>query len=117
VRFNSMNRRDVFILLLTVAIVLNLIATVCLMRSAVYSTSQKRLQLALVWAVPLVGAILVLSVWAHDRKSASRDPVRYDEGSWLAGIGPENDHGKHRGSLGDSSSHDGHGADGGGSGD
>jgi hypothetical protein len=60
---------------MTAAAVLNLVATVCLMRSAVYSASQKALQMALVWVIPLVGAIFVLSVRAHDRKSASRDPV------------------------------------------
>jgi hypothetical protein len=87
------------------------------LRSAVYSDSQKTLQLALVWAVPLIGAILVLWVSDHDRKSTSRDAIRYDEGPWLPGIGPENDHGRHGGSLGDSSSHDGHGGGGGGAGD
>jgi hypothetical protein len=104
-----------FFLFVTVAVVLNLVATVRLMRSAVYSASQKALQLAVIWVIPLIGAILVLSVSAHDRKS--RAPVRYDEGPWLPGIGPENDHGKHGGSLGDSISHDGHGANGDGSGD
>jgi hypothetical protein len=75
--------------LMTVATLLNLVATVCLMRSDVYSAFQKTLQLALAWTVPLIGAILVLSVWAHDRESASRDPVRHDEEPWLPGIGPE----------------------------
>ncbi len=101
-----------FSLLLTVVTILNLVATVCLMRSGVYSGSQKTLQLGLVWLVPLVGAILVLSVWAHDRNSAARDPARHEEGPWLPGIGPESDHG-HRGeSFGDGSSHNGHSGDG-----
>ena len=86
------------------------------MQSAIYSATQKALQLVLVWAVPLVGAIFVLSVWAHDSKSAARDPVRYGEGPWLPGIGPENEN-RHHDSLGDSGhSHDGHGGDAGGSG-
>ena len=71
---------------LTIVVVLNLVATVYLMPSAVYSGSQKTLQLVLIWVLPFVGAILVISVWAHDRKSASRDPVRNDEGPWLPGF-------------------------------
>jgi hypothetical protein len=30
-------------------------------------------------------ATLVITVWAHDRKSASRDPVRNEKGPWLPG--------------------------------
>jgi hypothetical protein len=104
-------------LLLTASAILNLVATVCLMQSAVYSATQKALQLVLVWVIPLVGAIFVLSVWAHDRNSAARDPVRYGEGPWLPGIGPENENRDHDNSLGESGhSHDGHGGDAGGSG-
>ncbi len=103
-------------ILLTAFVILNLVATVCLMHSAIYSATQKELQLVLVWVIPLVGAVFVLSVWAHDRKSASRDPVLHGEGPWLPGIGPENEH-RHPGdSMGDSGSHDGHGGDAGGSG-
>ena len=83
---------------------------------AVYSTPQKTAQLALVWMIPLVGAILVLSVWDHDRKSASRDSVRYDEGPWLPGIGPESDREYNGDNFGDGASHDGHGGDSGSSG-
>jgi hypothetical protein len=101
---------------MTAAVVLNLVATVCLMRSAVYSAPQKMLQMVLVWVIPLVGAIFVLSVWAHDRKSASRDPVRYGEGPWLPGIGPKNEHRHHGDGVGESGSHDGYGGDAGGSG-
>ena len=58
--------------LVTFVIVLNLVTTVCVTNSSVYSASQKTLQLVLVWLLPLVGAILVLSVWAHDRKRLSK---------------------------------------------
>jgi hypothetical protein len=95
---------------------LNIVATVCMMRSDVYTASQKMLQLALVWLVPLIGSVLTLSVWAHDRKSASRDPDRHGEESWPASIGgPESDR-PNRGDGFGGSSHDGHGGDGGGSG-
>jgi hypothetical protein len=100
-----------YFVLASVTVALDLVAAVCLMQSAIYSGSQKTLQLALIWMVPLVGAILVLGVWSHDRKSSSRDPARYDEGPWLPGIGPENDHGHQGGSNG------GHGGDGGSFGD
>jgi hypothetical protein len=60
-----------YFVFVTVVVVLNLVATVCLIRSAVYSASQKALQLVLIWVLPFVGAILVISVWAHDRVSAS----------------------------------------------
>ena len=101
---------------MTVATLLNLVATVCVMRSDVYSASQKALQAMLVWLLPLIGAIWVIGVWAHDRKSASRDPDRHGEGPWLPGIGPESDRVHHGDGFG-GSSHEGHGGDGAGSGD
>jgi len=93
----------------------NLVATVCLIRSAIYSCTQKTLQLILVWVVPLLGATVVLSVWAHDRKSASSDPVRSNEASpWLPGIGPMSDRSHPTSTFGDISTHDGLSGDGGG---
>ena len=59
---------------------------------------------------------MVLSVCAHDRKSAARDLVRDGEGPWLPGIGPESDRVDHGDGFGGSGSHEGHGEDGGGSG-
>jgi hypothetical protein len=96
------------LLLVTAAVVLNLFASACSMQSFVYSASQKALQLALVWTVPFVGAILVLSVWAYDRKFAVHDPDRLDEGPWPPGIGPEKDQGHHSDTLEDGGSHEGH---------
>ena len=106
-----------YLVFLTVVVVLNLVATVCLIPSAVYSGSQKTLQLVLIWVLPFVGAILVISVWAHDRKSTLRDPVRNDEGPWLPGIGPESDRAHHGGGFGEGASHDGHSGDSGSPGD
>jgi hypothetical protein len=102
---------------LTVVVVLNLVATVCLMPSNLYSRSQKTLQSVLIWVLPFVGAILVLTVLAHDRKSASPDLVRSDEGLWLPGIGPLSDSSHPTSSFGDVGTPDGHGGDGGGQGD
>jgi hypothetical protein len=86
------------------------------MRSDVYSASQKSLQAILAWLIPFFGAILVISVWVQDRKSAARDPARHAEGPWLPGIGPESDSVHHGEGFG-GSSHEGHGGDGAGSGD
>jgi hypothetical protein len=101
---------------MTAGIALNVGAIVCLLRSDAYTPAQKTLQAILVWLVPLIGAVWVLSVWFHDRKSPASDPVRHAEGPWLPGIGPENDSVHHGDSFG-GSSHDGHGGEGGGSGD
>jgi hypothetical protein len=105
-------------LLLTGLVVLNLVATFCLMQSAVYTASHKGLQFVLVWVIPLVGATLVLTIWAHDRRSASRDPERNREGlPWLAGIGPETENRHHAHNPGDTGhGHEGQGGDAGGSG-
>ena len=97
-----------FLLLVTGAVVLNLVASACSMRSFAYDASQKMLQLALVWTVPFVGAILVLSVWAYDRKFAVHDPDRLDEGPWPPGIGAEKHHGQHSDTLESSGGNEGH---------
>jgi hypothetical protein len=101
-------------ILLTAVTLPNLIASVCLTQSAVYTRRQKVLQMVLVWVVPLVGAVFVLSVWAHDRMSAARDPARSDEGPWLPGIGPMSDNSHPTSSFGDLGTHDGQGGNGGG---
>ncbi len=103
-----------YFIFLTMVVVLNLVATICLIRSDVYSTSQKTSQLLVVWALPFVGAILVLAVLAHDRKSASTDPVSDNEGPWLPGIGPTSDSSHPTSTFGDVGAHDGLGGDSGG---
>jgi hypothetical protein len=100
--------------LLSVFAILNITASVCLIRSRVYSSTQKALQIILVWLIPLVGATVVLSVWAHDRKTSSRDPVHSGEGPWLPGIGPMSDSSHPTNSFGDGGAH---GGDGGGQSD
>jgi hypothetical protein len=104
----------VFLFLLVVAAALNLVATVCLLRSDLYTPTQKALQSVLIWVIPMVGAVWVLIVWVHDRKSTARDPFRDDERYWMPGMGPESDR-VHRGDSLGGSGHDGHGGDGGGS--
>jgi hypothetical protein len=43
------------------AVLLNLVATVALVRSDSESPRQKAVQLVLIWAVPVVGAIVVIA--------------------------------------------------------
>ena len=51
------------LLLVTAAVALNLVASAFSMQSFAYNTSQKTLQLALVWTVPFVGAIFWFSAF------------------------------------------------------
>ena len=100
------------VLILIAVAVANLFATACLLRSDIFSRTQKLLQLILVWAVPLLGATFILSVWAHDRQSALRDPVRSnDDSPWLPGIGPMSDTSHPTSTFGDLGTHDGQGGD------
>jgi hypothetical protein len=100
--------------LLSAFAILNVMASACLIRSRVYSRAQKALQLIVIWVIPLVGAAVVLSVWAHDRKTYSRDPAHSGEGQWLPGIGPISDSSHPTSSFGDGGTH---GVDGSGQGD
>jgi hypothetical protein len=95
--------------LLSASAILNIIASACLIRSRVYSRTQKALQLILVWVIPLIGATVVLSVWAHDRKISSRDPAHSGEGPWLPGIGPMSDSSHPTNSFGDDDTYSGDG--------
>ena len=88
-----------------VAMVLNVIATVRVARSYLYTQSQKRMQLGLIWIVPLAGAVLVLAVMMSDRSPPNSRGVGNGDTSdsdWI-------DRGHHTGGHGDG----GHGGDGG----
>lgn len=100
----------------TAVIALNVGATLCIMPSAVYSASSKALQIVLIWLLPLVGAILVLSVWMHDRKPSPHHSVSDDQEPWMPGMGPESDRSRPHGGFGEGATHDGHNGDGGNSG-
>lgn len=91
----------IILALLTAFAILNVVASACLFRSRIYSSTQKALQLVLVWVIPMIGATVVLSVWAHDRKTSSRDPIHSCEGPWLPGIGPMSDNSHPTSSFGD----------------
>jgi hypothetical protein len=92
---------------LALIVALNLISTVRVSRSEAYSAKQKVAQCFLVWALPLLGAMVVLSVMnpppdGERNHQSDMSPVRDD--LWLTGRsdvdGPS--HGGSDGSHGDS---------------
>ena len=92
-------------------LLLDVTATVLLVRSAVATPRQKALQLVFIWAIPFLGSIVVIAIL---REPISTPGGRVSSGSgeqWLAGIGPESD--SHRGHHGEHSGGDnfGHGGD------
>lgn len=108
------NSTSIAFLLLAGIAVADIVASALVMQSAIYSSAQKGLQLALVWLIPLLGAAVVLVVWAHDRKYTLRDTdCSGEDSAWLPGIGPTSDVSHPTETFGDFG-HDGHGSDGGG---
>jgi hypothetical protein len=110
------NSTSIALFVVTGIAIANLLASFCVLRSAIYSNVQKALQIALVWLLPLLGAAAVLGVWAHDRNSVLRDHVNSGEGSnWLPGIDALSDRSHPTSTFGDFGTHDGNdGGDGGG---
>jgi hypothetical protein len=98
---------------LGMVVLLNLVATVMLVRSDFETPLQKVLQLVFAWAIPIVGSIIVIAVLKGAR--SDRKP-RFGSGSsgdvWLPGMGPEPEGpaGHHSG-HGESSGDAGHGGD------
>jgi hypothetical protein len=76
--------------LLGSAILLNIVATVLLVRSDVPTSPQKALQLLSVWTVPLLGSILVIAPLKETQAVGKRrDGTDGMGAAWLPGIGPE----------------------------
>jgi hypothetical protein len=77
---------------LTLAVLLNLVATVMLVRSDFETPLQKVLQLVFAWVVPYVGSIIVIAVLRgarSDNKPRFASDASGD--TWLPGIGPNSD--------------------------
>lgn len=94
-------------------VLLDVIATILLVRSPVATPLQKVLQLMFTWAVPVVGSIIVIAIL---KETVSTPRARLAPGSsgdeGLPGIGPEPDAlGGHHGGHGGSSADIGHGGD------
>jgi hypothetical protein len=86
---------------LGLAVLLDVIATVLLIRSTIATPLQKALQLAFIWAIPLIGSIIVIAILRETMSTprACLAPGSGDE--WLPGIGPESE--SHRGHHGEHS--------------
>lgn len=94
-------------------LLLDVIATVLLVRSTVATPRQKALQLVFIWAIPFLGSIVVIAIL---RETISTPRGRLSSGSgdqWFPGFGPESE--PHRGHHGEHSGGGdvGHGGDGG----
>jgi len=89
---------------LTLVVALDLVATVRLIRSDLYSKGQKAAQCFFIWALPLLGAIVVLGVLNPPREpernhESDMPPVRDD--LWLIAR-PDVDTASHGGADGSS---------------
>lgn len=72
-----MNKGEIAIALLILAtiLVLNLMATWAILRDQLCERVQRVAQIGLVWLFPLLGALLVLTLYREPKKSAGVYPV------------------------------------------
>ena len=83
-------------------VLLDVVATVLLVRSTVATPLQKALQLVFIWAIPFVGSIIVIAI-LRETNSTSRARLASGSGDeWFPGIGAESEphrghHGEHSG--------------------
>ena len=91
---------------LGLAVLLDVVATVLLVRSDTVTPPQRVLQLIFTWAVPFIGSIIVIAI---QKETAFVSSGSFQSGSsadvWLPGIGPRSethrgDHGGHGGDIG-----------------
>ena len=89
-----------------ILVALNVVATLRVRSSILYTRSQKLMQLTLIWVVPLVGATLALVVAMSDTSRIHPDSIEDKEPLANAGFGDSLGGGGHDGGGG-------HGGDGG----
>ncbi len=53
---------------------LNVISTIHLVGSNMYSTGQKGIQLALIWLIPIIGAVIVLAFLTEEPSAEKKVP-------------------------------------------
>jgi Phospholipase_D-nuclease N-terminal len=84
--------KTVVLLGAVVLVLLNLLASVRVLRSDLTSLVQRAAWLLLVWLVPVVGAVLALQI-STDSGIAAPKPQSGETGSqvWPPGIGPDED--------------------------
>lgn len=80
---------EVALILAATAILLwlNVKATVLVVRDDLSNRSQKSMQLAFVWFLPLLGAIVVLAVHRREERSSGKYPEAPDPGDDYASSG------------------------------
>jgi hypothetical protein len=89
---------------LGLAVLLDVTATVLIVRSTVATPLQKILQFVLTWAIPFVGSIIVIAV-VKETIGTPRSRLKPGSGDeWLPGMGPEfeasgDHHGHHGGGI------------------
>jgi hypothetical protein len=98
------------------AVFLEVVATWMVLRSVALSRFQKVAQAVLIWLVPFVGAILVISILTDPKDRASRQSKRVSSGDSSLGVESDliryGDHGDHSSSRhGAFDSHGEHGGD------
>jgi len=101
---------------LALVVLLNVVATVLIVRSDFETSLQKVIQLTLAWLIPLVGSTIVIAVLKGarpDRKPRVDSSASGDV--WMPGMGPESEGG--RGHHGEGGGYSGHGCDAGHGGD
>lgn len=100
--------------ILGLALLLDIAATVMLVRSTYPTRIQKILQIVFIWAIPFIGSIVVIAVLRETVANPRSRPGSGAGDVWLPGIGPGSEssggHHSHHGGGGDV----GHGGDGGG---
>jgi len=87
---------------LVLAVLLDAIATVLLVRSTVPTMLQKTLQLVFIWTIPFVGSIIVIAILRETVSTSNGRLVSNSADEWLPGMGPESEphqshHGEHGG--------------------
>jgi hypothetical protein len=61
--------------------VLDLVATICVTRSSIYTAHQKAMQVILTWLIPFVGSIFVLAVLFNERRQTAAVRLVHGNGS------------------------------------
>jgi hypothetical protein len=89
---------------LSLICLLNVIATIWLVRSTIATVVQKSWQVVIIWLVPVIGAITVIAVLLETRYTLKPRLNTGDGGEiWPPGIGPG--YGSHHGGGGGDLSH------------
>jgi hypothetical protein len=68
---------ELTLLVIAIVVLLNAVASVVVLRVPVLSSSQRSLQLAFIWLVPIIGAV-VCTAFAHSQSLGATSPSTLD---------------------------------------